>query len=93
MRVAVSWTMLLLAVAALSAAPAHPTRSVCAAKADQAANAAHSKANSFEPHPGAHSRRIYGAPIQSQILKSRPKKKATEPRKDPELRSSPLPAS
>jgi hypothetical protein len=57
----------------------------CAAKADQASLAAHSKANSFAPHPGSQSR-VYGAPIQSRILKSRPKKK-------PQLTSTPLPAS
>ena len=43
------------------------------------------KTSSFAPHPGVHSR-VYGAPIQSRILKSRPKKK-------PELTSSPLPDS
>jgi hypothetical protein len=41
------------------------------------------KANSFAPHPGSPSR-VYGAPIQSRILASHPKKK-------PELTSSPLP--
>jgi hypothetical protein len=85
MRAAAFWTMALLATAALSALPNQPRPSVCAAKADQAANAAHSKANSFEPHP-SHTR-VYGAPIQSRILKSRPKKK------DPQLRSAPLPES
>lgn len=57
----------------------------CAAKADQASLAAHSKANSFAPHPASQSR-VYGAPIQARILKSRPKKK-------PQLTSTPLPAS
>ena len=57
----------------------------CAAKADPAALAAHSKASSFAPHPASQSR-VYGAPIQSRILKSRPKKK-------PQLTSTPLPAS
>ncbi len=85
MRAAVFWTVALLATAALSAVPNHPRASVCATKADQAANAAHSKANSFEPH--ASHTRVYGAPIQSRILKSRTKKK------DPELRSAPLPGS
>jgi len=81
MRAAVSCAMALLAVAALSAASsAH-----CATKADQTAIAAHSKANSFAPHAGPHSR-VYGVPIQSRILKSRPGKK-------PQLTSSPLPES
>jgi hypothetical protein len=76
--------MALLAVAALNAAP--PARlSYCATKADKTAIAAHSKANSFAPHPAAHSR-VYGAPIQSRILKSHAKKK-------PQLTSSPLPDS
>jgi hypothetical protein len=57
----------------------------CAATADQAALAAHSKANSFAPHPASQSR-VYGAPIQTRILKTRPKKK-------PQLTSTPLPAS
>jgi hypothetical protein len=43
------------------------------------------KPSSFAPHPGAQSH-VYGAPIQSRILKSRPKKK-------PQLTSSPLPDS
>jgi hypothetical protein len=97
MRAAVSCAMALLAVAALSAvSSAQPNPSLsawaggvpparrtdCAAKADQTSIAAHSKANSFAPHSGPHSR-VYGVPIQSRILKSRPKKK-------PQLTSSPL---
>ena len=98
MKAAVPGAMALFAVAALSAASAvYPDRSVragnapparlsyCAAKADQTSIAAHSKASSFAPHPVPHSR-VYGAPIQSRILKSRPKKK-------PQLTSSPLPDS
>jgi hypothetical protein len=88
--------MALLAAAALSAASsvrpalagragsgplARPT--YCATKADRTSIAAHSKTNSFAPHSGPHSR-VYGVPIQSRILKSRPKKK-------PQLTSSPLP--
>jgi hypothetical protein len=57
----------------------------CAAKADEASLAAHSKANSFAPHPASQNR-VYGAPIQPRILKSKPKKK-------PQLTSTPLPAS
>ena len=96
MRATVSCAMALLAAAALSAAssvhpalavragsgpPARPT--YCATKADRTSIAAHSKTSSFAPHAGPHSR-VYGAPIQSRILKSRPKKK-------PQLTSSPLP--
>jgi hypothetical protein len=81
--------MALLAIAALSVAssPSVPPARLtsCATKADQTSIAAHSKANSFAPHPGAQSR-VYGAPIQSRILKSRPRKK-------PQLTSSPLPDS
>lgn len=78
MRAAVSCAMALLAVVALSAASSVH----CATKADQTAIAAHSKASSFAPHAGPHSR-VYGIPIQSRILKSHPKKK-------PQLTSSPL---
>ena len=98
MRVALSGVLALLAVTTLSAASSVPlTPSVragstlaphltyCATKADQASAAAHSKASSFAPHPGSHNR-AYGAPIQSRILKSHPKKK-------PQLTSSPLPDS
>ena len=84
MRVAASCASALLVIIALSvAASSDPTSSACATKADQAALAAHSKASSFAPHAASHSR-IYGAPIQSRILKSRPRKK-------PQLTSSPLP--
>jgi hypothetical protein len=81
--------MALLAVAALSAAsslqPAPARLTDCATKADRTSIAAHSKANSFAPHTGPRSR-VYGAPIQSRILKSHPKKK-------PQLTSAPLPDS
>jgi hypothetical protein len=69
-----------LAVRSGSGPPAHPT--YCATKADQTSMAAHSKTSSFAPHAGPHSR-VYGAPIQSRILKNRPKKQ-------PQLTSSPL---
>jgi hypothetical protein len=87
--------MALLAAAALSAA-SHPALAVragsgppprptnCATKADQTSIAAHSKTSSFAPHAGPHSR-VYGAPIQSRILKNHPKKKK------PQLTSAPLP--
>ncbi|HTL92831.1 MAG TPA: hypothetical protein VL176_10820 [Steroidobacteraceae bacterium] len=84
MRATMYWVFALLAIAALrDASSLHSTRSVCATKADQTSLAAHSKANSFAPHPGAHSR-VYGVPIQSRILKSRPKK-------NPQLKSTALP--
>ena len=98
MRATVSCATALLAAAALSAASTvHPAPAVragsapaarptyCATKADQTSIAAHSKTSSFAPHAGPHSR-VYGVPIQSRILKSRPKKK-------PQLTSSPLPDS
>ena len=88
MRAAMSCALALLAAAALSAAPSvHRVHPVCATKADQTSIAAHSKANSFAPHPGSGSH-VYGAPIQARILKSRPKKTA---QKNPQLKSAPLP--
>ena len=96
MRATVSGATALLAAAMLSAASSlHPAPAVragngpaarpayCATKADRTSIAAHSKTSSFAPHAGPHSR-VYGVPIQSRILKSRPKKK-------PQLTSSPLP--
>ena len=84
MRAAMFWVYALLAIAALrDPSSLHPPRAVCATKADQTALAAHSKANSFAPHPGAHSR-VYGAPIQSRIFRS-------HPRKNPQLKSTALP--
>ena len=84
MKAAVCCALALLAGAALSpASSAHSTHSACATKADQTSIAAHSKANSFAPHPGSHSH-VYGVPIQSRILKSRPKK-------NPQLKNAPLP--
>ena len=99
MRVALFSALALLAAAASSAAPSvHRTRSVCATQADKTAIAAHSKASSFAPHPGSGSH-VYGAPIQSRILKSRPKKspqvknpQVKDPQiKEPQLKSAPLP--
>ena len=99
MRVAVFSALALLAAAASSAAPSvHRARSVCATQADKTAIAAHSKASSFAPHPGSGSH-VYGAPIQSPILKSRPKKgpqvknpQVKDPQiKEPQLKSAPLP--
>lgn len=94
MRLAVFSALALLAAAASSAAPSvHRAHSVCAAQADRTAIAAHSKASSFAPHPGSGSH-VYGVPIQSRILKSRPKKNSQikDPQvKDPQLKSAPLP--
>jgi len=95
MRATVSGGALLAAVMLSAASSLHPAPAVragsgpaarpayCATKADQTSIAAHSKTSSFAPHAGPHSR-VYGVPIQSRILKSRPKKK-------PQLTSSPLP--
>jgi hypothetical protein len=78
------WVYALLAIAALrDTSSLHRPGAVCATKADQTALAAHSKANSFAPHAGAHSR-VYGAPIQSRIFRS-------HPRKNPQLKSTGLP--
>jgi hypothetical protein len=78
-----SCALALLAIAAVSATSSvRPSHSVCATKADQASITAHSKASSFAPHPGSHSH-VYGAPIQSRILKSHPKK-------SPQLKTAPL---
>ncbi len=92
MKAHLSGVLALLVAAALHAGSSTASGSVplarvahCAAKADQTSIAAHSKASSFAPHPGSKSR-VYGVPIQSRILKSRPKKK-------PQLTSTPLPAS
>ena len=81
MRAAVSWTLALLVASTLfvaSSATASPTT-------NKEGDIVRPKANSFAPHPGSHNR-VYGAPIQSRILKSHPKKK-------PQLTSSPLPDS
>jgi hypothetical protein len=89
MRVAVFSALALLAAAASSTAPSvHRAHSVCATQADKTAIAAHSKASSFAPHPGS-GNHVYGVPIQSRILKSRPKKNSQV--KDPQLKSAPLP--
>ena len=81
MRAATSWTLALLVAGTLSVASyatASPTT-------NKEGDIVRPKASSFAPHPGLHSR-VYGAPIQSRILKSHPKKK-------PQLSSSPLPDS
>ena len=81
MRAAVSWTLALFVASTLfvaSSATASPTT-------NKEGDIVRPKANSFAPHPGSHNR-VYGAPIQSRILKSHSKKK-------PQLTSSPLPDS
>jgi hypothetical protein len=78
MRAAVSCALALLAAGAL-----HSTEVAGAPTVNAQADVIRPKASSFAPHPGAHSR-VYGAPIQSRILKSHPKKK-------PQVTSTPLP--
>jgi hypothetical protein len=97
MRAAVSRALALLALAALSLtsstsavtplrADSTPGRLAhCAAKADQASLAAHSKASSFAPQRGPQNH-VYGVPIQPRIFKSKPKK-------NPQLKSTALPES
>jgi len=82
MRVAVSCALAVLAAGLLSTGSLAPAAR-CTTPADQAV---HPKPSSFAPR-GASQSRVYGAPIQPRIFKSRPKKK------DPELRSAPLPDS
>ena len=81
MRAAVSFTLALLVAGTLcvgSSATAEPTTNM-------EGDIVRPKSSSFAPNHGSHSH-VYGAPIQSRILKSRPKKK-------PQLTSSPLPDS
>jgi hypothetical protein len=66
-----------------SAVPGASHFSRCAKPANATDEATRPKPSSFAPHPGGHSR-VYGVPIQPRILKSRPKK-------NPELKSAPLP--
>jgi len=83
MRAAVFCTLALLVAGALIS-PAQPVRAPqCGTKNDYQPDEARPKPSALAPRPGVHSR-VYGAPIQSLILKSRPKKK-------PQLTSSPLP--
>jgi len=79
MRAAVSWTLALVVAGTLSVV----SSAIASPTTNNSGNVVRPKASSFAPHPGSHSR-VYGAPIQSRILKSRPKKK-------PQLTSSPLP--
>jgi hypothetical protein len=61
-----------------SASPAHLSR--CAKPASANDEGARAKPSSFAPHAGPRSR-VYGAPIQTRIFKSRPKK-------NPQLKST-----
>ena len=93
MRAAMSCVLALMTVAlagAMSAASEHSTNSAspahlsrCATPASANGEGARAKPSSFAPHQGARSR-VYGAPIQSRIFKSRPKK-------NPQLKSTALP--
>ena len=93
MRAAMSCVLALMAVALTGAMPAAPQRSAnsaspahfsrCATPASANGQGARAKPSSFAPHEGPHSR-VHGAPIQSRILKSRP-------RKNPQLKSAALP--
>jgi hypothetical protein len=93
MRAAMSCVLALMAVTlagAMSGAPEHSANSVTAAHLSRCAKPANAnderaraKPSSFAPHAGSRSR-AYGAPIQSRILKSRPKK-------NPQLKSTALP--
>jgi hypothetical protein len=85
MRAAVSCVLALL-LAGASFNIARPVRAVhCGTKNDYQPDEPRTKPSSFAPHPGPQSR-VYGAPIQSRIFKSRPRKK-------PQLTSAPLPDS
>jgi hypothetical protein len=66
---------------AASRSPAHFNR--CANPASANGEGARAKPSSFAPHAGPRSR-VYGAPIQSRIFKSRAKK-------NPQLKSTALP--
>ena len=81
MRAAVSCVFALLVAGVLfaaSSALADPTT-------NKQGNVVRPKSSSFAPHAGSQNR-VYGAPIQSRIVKSHSKKK-------PQLHSSPLPDS
>jgi hypothetical protein len=83
MRAAV-FCVLALVVAGASINIAEPARSAhCGTKNDYQPDEPRQKPSSFAPHSGPRTR-VYGAPIQSRILQSHPKKK-------PQLTSSPLP--
>ena len=82
MRLAVSCALAsLVAALSLTGAPA-ASAADCIPDVKPCAPA---KPSSFAPHPGSQSH-VYGAPIQSRILKSPPKK-------TPHLTSTPLPGA
>jgi hypothetical protein len=82
MRAALSCALALLAATALSAALSRPVPG-CGASDSQTDRPHHPKASSFAPHADS-TNHVYGAPIQSRILKSHPKK-------TPQLKTAPLP--
>ena len=84
MRAALSCALALLAATALSATLSRPVPG-CGASDSQTDRSHRAKASSFAPHAGS-SNHVYGAPIQSRILKSHPKK-------TPQLKAAPLPDS
>ncbi len=85
MRAAVFCALALLALSAPSAATSRPIHGCGAARDYQSDSDHRSKPSSFAPHTGSHNR-VYGVPIQSRIFKSHPKK-------NPQLKSAPLPQS
>jgi hypothetical protein len=82
MRAALSCVLALLAATALSVTLPRPVPG-CGAPDSPTDKAHRPKASSFAPHANS-ANHVYGAPIQSRILKS-------HPRKTPQLKSAPLP--
>jgi len=85
MKAALSCAFALLAAIALSATLPTPLSRCGAGNDYQSGTVKRTKPSSFAPH-AASPNRVYGAPIQARILKSKPKK-------DPRLKSAPLPES
>ena len=82
MRAALSCALALLAATALTVTLSRPIPG-CGATDSQTDKAHRPKASSFAPHTNS-ANHVYGAPIQSRILNS-------HPRKTPQLKSAPLP--
>ena len=85
MRVALFCALALLALTVLSATSSSPMSGCGAANDYDSGTVKRPKASSFAPH-AASPNRVYGVPIQSRIFKSKPKK-------NPQLKSAPLPES
>lgn len=85
MRAALCCAFALLAAFALNATSPTPVSRCGAANDYQSGTVKRPKPSSFAPH-AASPNRVYGAPIQPRILKSKPKK-------DSQLKSAPLPES